>query len=127
MEIERNSGRLVQLCERLASATTAREAEWRIDGEDKYIWERTEGAVSIASQDKDGAPPYELRIYNPAHEPVDELVSELASDDEPAPWNTALAQLYRAARRSAMRADDIIDALMEALPPARWERTASVG
>ena len=35
---------------------------------------------------------------------------------KPAAWNDTLAKLYRAARRSGLRADDIIDALIEALP-----------
>jgi hypothetical protein len=45
-----------------------------------------------------------------------ELTSQLVGDDRPAEWNKPLADLYRAARRSALRADDVIEALIEALP-----------
>jgi hypothetical protein len=120
MQAERtDTARLILLCERLGSATLNREARWRADGVDSFLWERPEGAVSIASQDGDGRLPYELRIYNAERTPVDELTSALADDDEPAAWNEALASLYRLARRSAMGADEIIDALMAALPESR--------
>jgi hypothetical protein len=125
MQIESTaSDRLSLLCERLSAATLAREAQWNADGDDSFLWVHPEGGVTIESRDKDGQPPYELRIYNPDHEPVDELASDLVADEEPAPWNGALAALYRAARRSALHADDIIDALTNALPPAGSERGA---
>jgi hypothetical protein len=117
---------LVTLCERLASATLARQAEWRGEGEDRYVWERPEGAVTITSRDRDGELPYVLSVANPRGELVDELASDLAENDEPAAWNAALAELYRVARRSAMRADEVIDALMQGLPQTEAERVAWV-
>jgi hypothetical protein len=110
-------GRLTKLGKRLAAATTAGAAEWQVRELDVYSWSAGEGGVSVASRDRDAEPPYELVVYNPAGEKVDELASELVGD-QPAPWNDALAELYRAARRSALRADDIIDALIGALPKA---------
>ena len=118
------SAPIVTLCERLASATLARQTEWRGEGDDRYVWERPEGAVAIGSRDRDGEPPYELAIRNAQGELVDQLASDLGENDEPAPWNAAIAELYRVARRSAMRADDIIDALVQALPTA--DRLAGV-
>jgi hypothetical protein len=127
MQAERtDSAPIVTLCERLAAATLARRADWRGEGEDKYVWERPEGAVAIASRDRDGEPPYELAIRNAQGELVDQLASDLGENDEPAPWNAALAELYRVARRSAMRADEIIDALVQALPPAGTEPLATL-
>jgi hypothetical protein len=122
------SAPIVALCERLAAATLARRADWRGDGEgeDRYVWERPEGAVAIASRDRDGEPPYELGVRNAQGELVDQLASDLGENDEPAPWNAALAELYRVARRSAMRADEIIDALVQALPPTGAESLAAV-
>jgi hypothetical protein len=111
-----NDERLTTLAGRLADATTSRAAQWRIGDGDVYSWMATEGSVTIASRDRDGEPPYELTVHNADGEQVDELTSELLADDQPAPWNVALAELYRAARRSALRADDIIDALIDALP-----------
>jgi hypothetical protein len=108
--------RLTALAQRLASATAARVAQWQIEGDDVFTWGTDKGTAKIASRDRDGEPPYELTIYTAAHEKVDELTSELFADDQPAPWNEVLVDLYRVARRSALRADEIVDALMEALP-----------
>jgi hypothetical protein len=110
--------RVIVLCERLTTATVARGAEWRADGEDHYVWEREEGSVTIGARDRDGQPPYELAVFNRDGEKVEELASALVDDDLPADWNAPLAELYRVARRSALRADELIDALIAALAPA---------
>lgn len=109
--------RLTTLGKGLAAATTAGSVKWHVREPDVYSWASAEGAVSVASRDRDAQPPYELVVYNPEGERVDELASELVGD-QPAPWNDTLATLYRAARRSALHADDIIDALISALPKA---------
>jgi hypothetical protein len=108
--------RLTTLVRELAASTAAGAAEWQASEPDVYSWRSSEGAVSIGSRDRDGEPPYELVVYNPGDERVDELASELLEDDQPAPWNEALVELYRLARRSALRADDVIEALIAALP-----------
>ena len=114
--------RLTELAERVATATTGRSAQWELGGADTFVWRAAEGSVTVGSRDRDGEPPYELTVSNPTGERVDELTSELLAGDQPAPWNDALVDLYRAARRSALRADDIIDALIEALPTANVNR-----
>jgi hypothetical protein len=108
--------RTVVLCEELAAATLARDTEWGGDGDDTYRWEHNKGSVSIGSRDKDGQPPYELAVSNSDGVRVEELSSTLLDNDVPAPWNEALAELYRAARRSALNADDVIEALIGVLP-----------
>jgi hypothetical protein len=108
--------RLIVLCTRLVEATRAGEAEWRAEGEDTYVWERPEGIVAIGTRDRDGQPPHDLSIFNGAREKVEELASALVEDDQPAPWNAPLADLYLVARRSALHADEIIDELIAALP-----------
>jgi hypothetical protein len=107
--------RLTELADRLAAATTARTAQWELDGDDVFVWTAAGGSVTVGSRDRDGEPPYELTVYNPARERVDELTSELLTGDRPAPWNDALVEVYRAARRSALHADDVIEALIETL------------
>jgi hypothetical protein len=109
---------LTRLAQRLAVATGQRAARWELKADDVYSWAAPEGTVTIASRDRDGEPPYELTVYNAAAEKVDELASELLADDQPAPWNDELVELYRVARRSALGADDIIDALLERLREA---------
>jgi hypothetical protein len=111
-----DASRTIVLCDALTSATFAREAEWRSEGDDTFWWEHDKGSVSIASRDKDAQPPYQLAIFNPERVRVEELGSTLLEDDAPAPWNEAIADLYRAARRSALHADDVIEALIGALP-----------
>jgi hypothetical protein len=108
--------RLADLATRLAAATSARHAQWNFEGDEVFTWGTDQGLVKVASRDRDGEPPYELTVFNPAGEKVDELTSELLADDRPAPWNEALVELYRVARRSALRADEIVDALMDVLP-----------
>jgi hypothetical protein len=116
MTTDLDKQRLADLAHRLAAATSARHAQWRFEGDEVFTWGTDQGSVKVASRDRDGEPPYELTLYNPSNEKVDELSSELLADDQPAPWNEALVELYRVARRSALRADEIVDALMEALP-----------
>ena len=129
MSQELEKQRLMMLARRLAAATSARVAKWDVAEGDVYLWESQEGSVTIASRDRDEEPPYELTVYNPNRNEVDELTSELLHDDQPAPWNEALVELYRAARRSALRADEVIEALLDALPAAEalgepeWERS----
>ena len=115
MTLRANHARLIDLCDRLAEATLAGATDWRGEGDDHYKWERPEGSISIGARDRDGQPPYELTVFNSGDERVEELVSALV-DDEPAPWNEPLTELYRVARRSALHADEIIDALMKTLP-----------
>jgi hypothetical protein len=112
MSTELEKERLMTLAERLAAATAERVAQWQVTADDVYSWGVPEGTVTIASRDRDGEPPYELTLYNTGAEKVDELTSELLAGDEPAPWNEPLAELYRVARRSALGADDVIDALL---------------
>jgi hypothetical protein len=107
--------RVIVLCKRLAEATSLGEVEWRAEDEDWYLWEHPEGAVAIGARDRDGQPPYELQIMNGEGQRVEQLLSALVADDQPAPWNEPLAELYRLARRSALHADEIIDALIAGL------------
>ena len=110
------NNRLIVLCERLAASTRAGAAEWDDEGNDTYLWRLAEGAVRVGARDGDGEPPYELTISNDREVRVEELESALLGDDVPAPWNEPLADLYRTARRSALKADELIDALIAALP-----------
>jgi hypothetical protein len=115
MTMDADKQRLTTLAHRLTAATTARSARWQLD-DDVYVWAAKEGTVTIVSRDRDDEPPYELSVLTPGRQKVDELTSALLEDDRPAPWNEALVDLYWAARRSALGADDIIDALIEGLP-----------
>ena len=119
--------RIIVLAERLAAATAASQVDWQLDGDDSFLWKRQEGKVSIGSRDADGEPPYELAVYNGDGVKVDQLTSQLLANDQPAPWNEPLAELYRAARRKALRADELLDTLINLLSrrseqPAQMQR-----
>lgn len=119
MTVTKETEHVAALARRLANATNDREAQWEKIGADAYRWTSSAGSVSVASSDADRQPPYELVVSNADGEEVDKLVSALVSDDQPAPWNDALADLYRAARRNALGADRLIETLMAQLPPER--------
>jgi hypothetical protein len=104
-----------KLAESLLKATQGRSIEWRLAEPEVYSWATAAGSVTIASRDRDGEPPYELAIFNPENVKVDTVKSELLGGDVPAPWNESLAELYSAARRSAFRADELIEALIDAV------------
>jgi hypothetical protein len=110
------TNRIEVLAERLNAATRANEVDWQLQQNDTFVWDRAEGSVSIGSRDADGEPPYELTIYNSEGVKVDQVTSELLANDEPAPWNHLLATLHRTARRKALRADELIDTLIDLLP-----------
>jgi hypothetical protein len=125
MALQREHAHLILFCDRLSDATLSGAAEWRGEGDDHYKWKRAEGSVSIGARDSDGQPPYELAVFNGDGVKVEELVSALV-DDDPAEWNAPLAELYRVARRSALRANEIIDALMNTLPKPAGDVAAEV-
>jgi hypothetical protein len=123
MAVGTEESRVVVLCERLADATRAGYVEWRREGEDIFVWQAEQAAVSIGSRDKDGEPPYQLLVVNENGETLEELTSELVENDQPAHWNEPLARLYQAALRKALGADEIIEALIESLPTRHAARS----
>jgi hypothetical protein len=135
MTLRPDQAALVALCERLTDATWAGTVEWDDEHDDHYLWTSSSGRASVGSRDRNGYPPYELSIFNAHGEKVEELHTGVGEDDTPASWNGPLAELYRVARRSALRADEIIEALMTAIPVAQnkpaaeddfWETSPSV-
>jgi len=122
-----NNDRIVVLARALATATTVDDVQWEVEDADTFVWKRVEGTVTIGSRDADGEPPYEITIYNGGRVKVDQLTSQLLPNDEPAPWNEALADLYRAARRKALDVDELIETLIRLLPTTRLEARAPTG
>jgi hypothetical protein len=110
--------RLVELCERLASATVLGGVEWVAEEETAFTCEQKSGTIGIRSRDRDGEPPYELVIFNRDGAKVESLFSEWTAEQEPAFWNQAFADLYRAARRKALGVDKLLDDLLAELPAA---------
>jgi hypothetical protein len=103
---------LIRLCEGLAEATVRSQVEWTAREETSFLYQSASGAVEIRSRDRDGEPPFELDVFNSRMEKVDTILSEWSADEEPAAWNQALLDLFRAARRRALGVDKIIDDLL---------------
>lgn len=119
------SDRLIELCERLSGGTHAGRIVWVVEEATSFAWSGSSGAVSVRSRDGDGEEPYELAVFTASGQKVETLTSEWAEDDTPAPWNDALARLYRAARREALGVDKILDDLFAELPGAKEQPRAS--
>jgi len=113
--------RLVELSKRLHVATDAGQLDWTAEDDTTFLWTGSSGAVSVRSRDGDGEEPYELDVFGAARQKVETLGSEWTADEQPAPWNEALARLYRAARRQALGVDRILDDLLAELPRVRQE------
>jgi hypothetical protein len=127
MAVEIEKGRVVVLCERLVQATRVGHVDWNREDEDTFVGQAEQAVVSIGSRDKDGEPPYRLVVANHSGDTLEELTSALLENDQPAEWNEPLASLYRAAHRSSLGADEIIEALIESLPTRRAARSAGLG
>ena len=111
--------RLVELSKRLQVATDAGQLEWTAEDDTTFVWTGSSGAVGVRSRDGDGEEPFELDVFGAAKQKVETVTSEWTEDERPAPWNDALARLYRAARRQALGVDRILADLLAELPRAR--------
>jgi hypothetical protein len=108
--------RLVELSKRLRAATDAGQLDWTAEEDTAFLWTGAGGAVGVRSRDRDGEEPYELEVFTAARQKVESLGSEWTADEQPAPWNEAVARLYRAARRRALGVDRILEDLLAELP-----------
>jgi hypothetical protein len=117
--------RLVELSRRLSVATDAGQIDWTAEDDTTFLWTGSRGAVSVRSRDGDGEEPFELDVFSAAKQKVETLGSEWTEDERPAPWNDAIARLYRAARRQALGVDRILEDLLGELPRVREEAASS--
>ena len=117
--------RLVELSKRLEVATDAGQLDWTAEDDTTFLWTGSSGAVSVRSRDGDGEEPFELDVFGGTHQKVETLTSEWGADEQPAPWNDALARLYRAARRQGLGVDRILADLLAELPRVREEAASS--
>lgn len=113
--------RLVELSKRLRAATDEGKLEWTAEEDTTFLWTSARGAVAVSSRDSDGEEPYELDVFSVAGQKVETLGSEWTADEQPAPWNDAVARLYRAARRQALGVDKILEDLLAELPRVSGE------
>lgn len=117
--------RLVELSRRLSAATDAGQVEWTAEDDTSFLWSGSRGAVSVRSRDGDGEEPFEIDVYSAGKQKVETIGSEWTNDEQPAPWNDAVARLYRAARRQALGVDRILEDLLSELPRVSDEAATS--
>ena len=110
---------LVELCERLAAATIDGQLEWEAGEGTAFTCVRRSGTILVRSVNGDGEFPYELVILNTDGVKVEALVSEWSAEEEPAPWNGAVANLFRVARRQALHVDRLVADILADLPPTQ--------
>ena len=70
----------------------------------------------MRSLDGSGEPPFEFALFSTDGVKVESVISESAGEARSAPWNGAIATLYRAARRQALHADRLVADLLADLP-----------
>jgi hypothetical protein len=117
--------RLVELSRRLSAATDAGQLQWTAEDDTSFMWSGSRGSVSVRSRDGDGEEPFEIDVFSAAKQKVETLGSEWTADEQPAPWNEAVARLYRAARREALGVDRILEDLLAELPRVSEEAVTS--
>jgi hypothetical protein len=108
---------LVELCERLLAATIEERLEWKVGEDATFTCTRRSGTILVKSVDGSGEPPFELAVFNTDGVKVESVIAELVSEERSAAWNGAVGNLYRSARRQALRADRLVADLLADLPP----------
>jgi hypothetical protein len=130
--------RLVELVRRLAANTATGEIEWEplvpnpvalargrfpdTQEPTAFTHKAKTASVRILSRDGDNSPPHQFTILRDGQE-IEQLTSEWWGEEgeRAAPWNSLLADLYRAARSTALGIDKTIDELLQGLPEGRSE------
>jgi hypothetical protein len=120
---------LVELCERLLAATIEQQLEWEPGEKTAFTCTRRSGTISVRSIDGDGESPFELTIFNTDGVKVESVIADSASEERSSPWDGAVGNLYRVARRQALHADRLVADLLADLPPLQRtpRRTADPG
>lgn len=116
--------RLVALARRLLERTEDDRVSWSpTDKEDTFLHSGTNASVTIRSfVDRDGDRISTLTIHNSRGTEVESLRSDFSEADRdqweqeikyvPAEWNATLDALYYAARRNALKVDELLDELL---------------
>jgi hypothetical protein len=115
---------LIELCAGLTEATAVGGIQWIPREESSFLYEGAKGAVEIRSRDHDGEAPFELILYNPSRDKIDTLLSQWSTEEEAAPWNEPLFDLYRAARRRALGVDTMVQDLLAEVREASQARVS---
>ncbi len=127
--------KLIALARQLLNGTKSGKVAWApTDDDNTFLCTGTRSSVTVElTVDRDGDAHVTLSILNSQGATVDSIKSEftqIAQDEwQGEPWNTALEDLFYAARRSAYNVDDAIDSLLADIakgisaPPQRKSKT----
>jgi len=121
--------RLVTVTEKLLARTAAGSLRWQAAAKPKdapdgwepmsFVTRLQHGAATVTSESPAGRFPYELHLREPAGQHVGHLATgdedAWLGDRDPEAWERALAELYSAARHSALNTTASLDAIVEEL------------
>jgi hypothetical protein len=121
--------RMLTVAERLLERTKAGRLRWQAaskpkDGPDdwkptSFVTRLQHGSATVTSEAPEGRYPYELRLREPTGQHIGELATgdedAWLGDREPDASERALAELYSAARASALNTTASLDAIVEEL------------
>lgn len=111
---------LERLARELLTRTRRGLVKWiETDDPTSFLFSSPQGSIIVDSLDRDGGPPYGMRVLREDGIEVDRLTSEwysgLLGSKEPAPWNGVLDELYNGARRTALNVDQVVGGMLDYL------------
>jgi hypothetical protein len=122
MTVGHTEQQLMDLAAQLLASTQKGSLEWipSDDTSTSFQTARRSGSVEITSDDKDGAFPYTLTVYDSGGRRVESLTTGYFMNDAglsagPREWNELWKQLYEAARGRALNIDTVIRSLIDEL------------
>lgn len=105
-ELPEQTQKLIRL---LTGQTERGSREWEKGSSDtEFVFLHNAGSVTISSVDGDGAPPFEIRIFDTAGS----IVERYTTSD---PGSEALPYLYEAARKSSVKPSVVVETLLSQL------------
>ena len=121
--------RLKNVAQQLLARTQAGVLRWQAAARPKdapdtwqpqqFVTRLRTGSATVGSEVPEGRYPYELHLREPAGQHVGQLVTDdedaWLGDREPEAWEQALADLYAAARKSALGTTASLDAIVDEL------------
>jgi hypothetical protein len=111
---------MIQIADRLLEQTVEGGREWEPAGSFTFRTWVSGRPVTVESADRDGAHPYVLSILEPDGRTIESvrtgspMTVELRGGAR-GDWEAGLEQLYRLARRRALKVDEVIDDVLHSL------------
>lgn len=125
-----NDQRLTEFMESLCESTSGGRVKWQSEGPASFLLGLPSGSVRIRSVDGDGVFPYELTIFDQDGVSLESATTRTqrnpAGTTQPlkSSLNSALRNLYDAARDSALNIDGLIEGILQDIEKGATEGPA---